>query len=150
MVLVVGLGVNALAAVGDWWLMQRRAKIRTDIQAQQQDSDRSTIGIITQQIRQLNGTVTALGSVLPTSRAWPTDLVAWLNTLPATITLTDLTLTLAGDLQIQGVAATRADYLELDAQLKDHPALSNIQTNSSANKPTDLPFQYTARLRPPA
>ncbi len=149
LVLVAALLTNLAALAGEWWLGQRQTAVKAEIQVLQTDSDQSSAGRVTKQIRQLNGTLDPLAAALPRSRAWSTDLTTFLNGLPASIDLTSLSLSLLGDLELNGLAATRADFLALDTFLKQHPALTNVQTDSLANKPENLPFDYTAKLKPP-
>ncbi|MBI2984467.1 MAG: PilN domain-containing protein [Candidatus Kerfeldbacteria bacterium] len=148
LLLLTALFGNLVFALDLWWLQQEQRSVEQQLAHVRQQASGSGLNAINEQTRHLNLTVQSLQTTLPASRSWGLDLSRLLNALPRNVVVTELRQNVAGQIEIAGLARTRTDFIALDDALKNSPALTNVSTDSIANKREDLPFLYQAEWRP--
>lgn len=101
---------------------------------------------ITAQTQRLNSTIQMLTATIGSEHDWSASAQAVLQLLPADVTVSKLTVTSLGQVTLTGEAKTRQAFLQLQSILTSTTALKNVTTTSTASKPTNVPFAYSARL----
>lgn len=139
--------VIAAAAVSESVVLRQRAnRVHQQLETLQAGIRKDAVSDITSRTNALNDAVKALQLVLGASRSWSNDVAAVAAILPPGVTLSSLDLSAAGQLRLEGVAATRQSFLALDKALKNSQRLSQVTTTSLPAKRTNLPFAYSAAL----
>lgn len=145
--IVILLLVGAMQVV-TWQLQRHQNDIHAQFEAQQKSLAEKETGDIRQTTLHLNDTIKQLATLTARPRAWSTDSAAILSGLPADITVSNLTIQASGQVQLEGLAKTRASFLALTKALEQNKALSSVKTSSTASKRDNIPFAFTAVLAP--
>jgi hypothetical protein len=148
--LVITIGCICLNAVlfgGIIILRQRASSASAHVTELTKQIDQSDVGPIKRDIQTLDQTLSRLRQIIPAGRSWSKEIASVVVSLPTGITLSEVIWTTQGDITLRGIANVRADFIALDAKLKTHPLLENIQTQSQASRRDTLPFEYTAHLK---
>jgi Tfp pilus assembly protein PilN len=129
---------------------QRSQRLSAELTQLQTSARNNSAKDVTQKTTAVNATVNILATALGTPRAWAKDGSSVLSILPANVTVQKLTLQDNGQIQLTGLAKTRAVFLALQEALTSSPILQNVTTSSTASKKDDVPFDYQAALKAPA
>lgn len=146
--LVIAVVANGLFVGVQFWLEEHEAQIQSTVSGLQSDIAASEIGELTQVTRTLNGMITPLSSTLVDGRDWSSVVAKILTDVPDNIRFVRVTIDATNVVTIEGVAATRTDFLAFDAWINENALLKNVQTESQASSREDLPFNYQATYSP--
>lgn len=137
-ILLVSIFVGLLLGIHDTSL-QAQLKSKTTTGDQK-------VTLVTSQIEGLNTTIDSVARQTTTPRSWAKDVATVLNILPDNVTVTTFSLSAAGEIQLEGVAATRLAFLALQSTLTSSSVFKSVSTTSSASKRENVPFVYHAQL----
>jgi len=146
----IGIVLTIILTQSALFLMQQHYQsLRKDEMRAREEAAATPSADVTKLTQRVNNQISVLRKSLGTTRNFHNPVVTLLNSFPAGITITKITIEPAGTVRIEGVADTRSSFLLLQDVMKSSSVVKNATTTSTASKREQLPFIYTGKLAVP-